>query len=195
MAKGMGGGQIVIRPSTDAGFGPKGVTLIGNTVLYGATGGRLFVAGRAGERFAVRNSGALAVVEGIGNHGCEYMTDGVVVILGEIGRNFGAGMSGGAAFVLDDLGASRSRVNSDLVRCDGVNDPGDIELLHTIIQSHQKLTGSTRALAILDDWERFIPQFYKVAPRSAPKLGERVDLDHMMASAKESIQAFGGAPT
>ncbi len=194
VAKGMSGGKVIIRPPADVGFGPKGATLVGNTVLYGATGGQCFVAGRAGERFAVRNSGALAVVEGIGNHGCEYMTGGIVVILGEIGRNFGAGMSGGSAFVLDALGACRSRVNFDLVRCEGLIESRDMELLHNSIESHQKLTGSTRALEILDDWKRFLPQFCKVVPRSEPRLGEDIDVGHRTANAEEPIQAIDQAP-
>jgi glutamate synthase domain-containing protein 3 len=118
---------------------------VGNTVLYGATGGNLFVAGAAGERFAVRNSGARAVVEGIGDHGCEYMTDGVVVILGDTGRNFGAGMSNGVAFVLDERGDFRSRVNQELVGLEQVTNPEDIELLEALIRRHQEVTGSVRA--------------------------------------------------
>ncbi len=136
-------------------------------MLYGATGGSLFVAGRAGERFGVRNSGGLAVVEGIGDHGCEYMTDGVVVILGETGRNFGAGMSNGVAFVLDERGDFRSRVNQELVGLEQVTGPEDIELLEALVRRHEEETGSKRAREILADWRHYLPQFWKVAPKFA----------------------------
>ncbi len=167
VGKGMGGGEITIRPSDDAGFPSHEGVLVGNTVLYGATGGNLFVAGRAGERFAVRNSGARAVVEGIGDHGCEYMTDGVVVILGTTGRNFGAGMSNGVAFVLDEAGDFRTRVNPELVGLEQVTTPEGLELLEALIQRHLELTGSTRASQILRDWRHYLPQFWRVAPKFA----------------------------
>ena len=167
VAKGMGGGEIAILPPEDAGFPTHEAVLVGNTVLYGATGGNLFIAGRAGERFAVRNSGARAVVEGIGDHGCEYMTDGVVVVLGEAGRNFGAGMSNGVAFIYDERGDFRARVNQDLVGLEQVTDPEDIELLETLIRRHGELTNSKRARQILRDWRRALPKFWKVAPKFA----------------------------
>jgi len=167
VGKGMGGGEITIRPAGDAGFPSHEGVLVGNTVLYGATGGNLFIAGRAGERFAVRNSGARAVVEGIGDHGCEYMTDGVVVILGTTGRNFGAGMSNGVAFVLDEAGDFRTRVNPELVGLEQVTTPEGVELLETLIQRHLELTGSARASQILGDWRHYLPQFWRVAPKFA----------------------------
>ncbi|HSH76250.1 MAG TPA: glutamate synthase large subunit, partial [Longimicrobiales bacterium] len=136
VCKGMHGGEVVIRPPAEAGFEAADATLAGNTVLYGATGGDLFLSGRAGERFAVRNSGAVAVVEGVGDHGCEYMTAGVVVVLGRAGRNFGAGMSGGLAFVLDQDGTFPKRLNRDLVRSDRVSDPEEIEALKGLIERH-----------------------------------------------------------
>ena len=186
VAKGMGGGEIVIRPPDDAGYPWHQGALVGNTVLYGATGGNVFIAGRAGERFAVRNSGARAVVEGVGDHGCEYMTDGVVVILGRTGRNFGAGMSNGVAFVLDELGDFRSRVNQELVGLAQVTDPQDIELLEALIRRHLDLTGSKRAAEILSDWRRYLPQFWMVAPKFAlteegPMLVVRRHLEYLKA--------------
>jgi glutamate synthase (ferredoxin) len=168
VGKGMGGGEITIRPPVDAGFPSHEAVLVGNTVLYGATAGNLFVAGRAGERFAVRNSGARAVVEGIGDHGCEYMTEGVVVILGETGRNFGAGMSNGVAFVLDEVGDFRQRVNEELVGLEQVTEPEDIELLEALIRRHLEVTESSRARRILDRWQQYLSRFWKVAPKSAP---------------------------
>ena len=167
VAKGMSGGAIMVRPHPLQPTRTHETVLVGNTVLYGATGGSLFIAGRAGERFGVRNSGALAVVEGIGDHGCEYMTDGVVVILGETGRNFGAGMSNGVAFVLDERGDFRSRVNQELVGLEQVTVPEDIELLEALVRRHQEETGSPRATELLSDWRRRLPQFWKVAPKFA----------------------------
>ncbi len=167
VGKGMGGGEIMIRADSDAGYRDSGGVLVGNTVLYGATGGNLFVAGAAGERFAVRNSGARAVVEGIGDHGCEYMTDGVVVILGDTGRNFGAGMSNGVAFVLDERGDFRSRVNQELVGLEQVTNPEDIELLEALIRRHHEVTGSVRAAETLRHWRLMLPKFWKVAPKFA----------------------------
>ncbi len=137
-------------------------------MLYGATGGNVFIAGQAGERFAVRNSGARAVVEGIGDHGCEYMTDGVVVILGQTGRNFGAGMSNGVAFVLDERGDFRSRVNQELVGLEQVTSPLDIELLEMLVRRHAELTGSRRAKDVLREWKLTLPKFWKVAPKVTP---------------------------
>jgi glutamate synthase domain-containing protein 3 len=165
VAKGMHGGEIVIRPPEGAGFSAGESTLVGNTVLYGATGGSLFVSGRAGERFGVRNSGAVAVVEGCGDHGCEYMTDGLVVILGRAGRNFGAGMSGGVAYVLDLDGTFPDRLNRELVRSDPVGDPAEIERLRTLIDRHRELTGSARAAELLAGWPDQLSRFWKVAPK------------------------------
>ena len=167
VAKGMNGGEITIRPPRDSGFGAGPAVLVGNTVLYGATGGQLFVAGSAGERFGVRNSGARAVVEGVGDHGCEYMTDGVIVILGPAGRNFGAGMSDGIAYVLDEEGDFRTRVNQELVGLEQVTTPEGIELLEAMIRRHLDLTESPRAKRILDDWRLYLPRFWKVMPKFA----------------------------
>ena len=166
VGKGMRGGEIVIVPvENDNDLYPP--VLAGNTILYGATGGNLFVRGLVGERFAVRNSGARAVVEGIGDHGCEYMTDGVIVILGETGRNFGAGMSNGMAFVLDEKGDFRTRINEELVGLEQISTEEDIELLKELIQRHAEFTDSDIAKNILSDWQTYLPKFWKVAPKFA----------------------------
>jgi glutamate synthase (NADPH) large chain len=141
----MSGGRIVIRPPADDAGDPH---LVGNTVLYGATGGELFCAGRAGERFAVRNSGARAVVEGVGAHACEYMTGGTVVVLGPVGLNFGAGMTGGRAFV---HGLDEANVNAELVVVTSVDD--EAEELRALVEAHARHTGSARAAALLDAWD------------------------------------------
>jgi len=165
VAKGMAGGQVVVRPPLKSQLVTNDNTIVGNTVLYGATGGSLFVAGQAGERFAVRNSGATAVVEGIGDHGCEYMTGGVVVVLGRTGYNFGAGMSGGVAFVLDEGHYLTRRINPDMVQLVRVTSQTDVQLLHLLITRHLRLTGSEHAQAILDDWIGRLGLFWKIAPK------------------------------
>ena len=165
VGKGMGGGAIAVRAPDDAGFPWHEGVLVGNTVLYGATGGSLFVAGQAGERFAVRNSGARAVVEGVGDHGCEYMTGGRVAILGPTGRNFAAGMSGGIAYVLDEDGTFPRRCNPDMVDLDPVTRKRDRETLRDLVEAHIEYTDSARAKEILANWDTYLPQFVKVMPR------------------------------
>jgi glutamate synthase (ferredoxin) len=160
VGKSMGGGRIVVKPPVGDAGNP---VLVGNTVLYGATGGELYCAGLAGERFAVRNSGAVAVVEGVGDHACEYMTSGTVVVLGETGRNFGAGMSGGEAYVYDSTGAFPLRLNDDLVSCSRVR--ADSEL-RRLVERHLRYTRSELAAALLDAWETAVPSFWHVAPRA-----------------------------
>ena len=160
VGKGMGGGRVVVRPPENDAGDPY---LIGNTALYGATGGQLFVAGRAGERFAVRNSGAVAVVEGVGDHACEYMTAGAVVVLGPTGRNVGAGMSGGEAYVYDPEGTLESRINPQLVACYSPTE-GQLESLKRVIARHVEATGSLKANAILDAWAQSSKDFRRVAP-------------------------------
>ena len=139
VGKGMSGGEIVIRPPDESPFDWSENVIIGNTVMYGATGGRLFAAGRAGERFCVRNSGGLAVVEGVGDHGCEYMTAGVVVVLGEVGRNFAAGMTGGVAFVFDELGNFQRRCNRELVELVRVAEH-ESRTIRVLIERHYEMT-------------------------------------------------------
>jgi len=169
VGKGMGGGEIVIRPPQAACFASHENVIAGNALLYGATGGRLFIAGRVGERFAVRNSGATAVVEGTGDHACEYMTGGLAVILGETGRNFGAGMTNGVAFVYDSAGRFESRYNPELVKIERIIEPEDIQVLREWISLHGEKTGSARAREILEYWNENLLRFWKAEPRSKPK--------------------------
>ena len=169
VGKGMGGGEIIIRPPKGSRFESHQNTIMGNAVLYGATAGHLFAAGRAGERFCVRNSGATAVVEGTGDHACEYMTGGVAIILGETGRNFGAGMTNGIAFVYDAVGKFEHRYNPELVRIERIIEPEDSQLLRQLIFRHMEKTDSDRAREILDKWSETILHFWKVEPKSKPK--------------------------
>ncbi len=161
VGKGMAGGRIVVRPPANDAGDP---VLIGNTVLYGATGGELFVAGRAGERFAVRNSGAWAVVEGVGDHACEYMTGGVVVVLGQTGTNVGAGMTGGECYVLDPSAAILGRINAALVEARRP-DSAQMARLRRLVERHAELTGSPRAAALLADWSSAGAALWRIAPR------------------------------
>jgi glutamate synthase (ferredoxin) len=176
VGKSMHGGEITITPPAALLTASHRHVIAGNTLLYGATGGRLFAAGRVGERFAVRNSGAVAVVEGVGDHGCEYMTGGTVVVLGEVGRNFGAGMTGGEAFVYDESGTLPLRYNTQLVTITRLT-PEDAARLRDLIIDHGRATGSSRARMLLGNWEAHTPRFWKVAPRatvkSAPPQGQR----------------------
>jgi glutamate synthase domain-containing protein 3 len=168
----MGGGELILRPPEGANFAAHENVIMGNTCLYGATGGFLFAAGRAGERFAVRNSGCTAVVEGVGDHGCEYMTAGCVVVLGETGRNFGAGMTNGAAYVMDEGGDFPERYNPELVTIGRVTGPEDARQLRGLIERHQRATGSGRAADLLARWEEVLPRFWKVAPKPPEGLRE-----------------------
>jgi glutamate synthase domain-containing protein 2/glutamate synthase domain-containing protein 1/glutamate synthase domain-containing protein 3 len=162
VGKGLGGGRIVVRPPADDAGDP---VLVGNTVLYGATAGELFVAGRTGERFAVRNSGAVAVVEGTGDHACEYMTGGTVVVLGRTGNNVGAGMSGGEVFVHDTAGEVLARVNRQLVEARRPDGP-QLARLRELVTTHATLTGSRRAEALLADWSAALEGFWRIAPKT-----------------------------
>ncbi|MDX2035517.1 MAG: glutamate synthase large subunit [Isosphaeraceae bacterium] len=164
VGKGLSGGKIIVFPPKNAAFVAEENILIGNVVLYGATSGEAFFRGRAGERFCVRNSGARTVVEGVGDHGCEYMTGGTVVVIGSTGRNFAAGMSGGSAFVHDPLGVFPSRCNLGMVELERFDDPEDRELVRDLLIQHAGYTGSTVARALLNDWDRAVDEFVKVMP-------------------------------
>jgi glutamate synthase (NADPH) large chain len=165
VGKGLSGGRIIVYPPKTSTFVPEENILIGNVVLYGATSGHAFFNGMAGERFAVRNSGATAVVEGTGDHGCEYMTNGLVIVLGKTGRNFAAGMSGGFAYVLDEAGEfSKFRCNKTSVDLEQVFDPEDQHLLQRWIFRHFEATGSPRAEWVLENWAAMLPKFVKVFP-------------------------------
>ncbi|MBV8555501.1 MAG: glutamate synthase large subunit [Planctomycetaceae bacterium] len=164
VGKGLSGGKVIVFPPKVSPFVPEDNIVIGNVALYGATGGRAFFRGRAGERFCVRNSGALAVVEGTGDHGCEYMTGGVAVVIGPTGRNFAAGMSGGSAFLYDEPGEFPQRCNLEMVDLEPLREPEDIELVRDLLIQHAGYTGSTVAARILGDWESAIGKFVKVMP-------------------------------
>ena len=165
VGKGLSGGRIIVYPPRTSTFVPEENILIGNVVLYGATSGEAFFNGVAGERFAVRNSGATAVVEGTGDHGCEYMTNGLVIVLGKTGRNFAAGMSGGIAYCLDESGGFKTkRCNTAGVDLEDVVDPKDQQLLAEWITRHAEITGSPRARWILENWDEMLPKFVKVFP-------------------------------
>ncbi|KAL6123089.1 hypothetical protein ACLB2K_075612 [Fragaria x ananassa] len=165
VGKGLSGGKIIVYPPKESKFDPKENIVIGNVALYGATSGEAYFNGMAAERFCVRNSGARAVVEGVGDHGCEYMTGGTVVVLGKTGRNFAAGMSGGIAYVFDVDGNFLSRCNPELVDLDKVEEEEDILTLRMMIQQHQRHTKSLLASEVLADFENLLPKFIKVIPR------------------------------
>ncbi|HJP58929.1 MAG TPA: glutamate synthase large subunit, partial [Gemmatimonadaceae bacterium] len=173
VGKGLSGGRIVVRHPRTAQFIPDQTVLIGNTVLYGATSGEAYFAGTAGERFAVRNSGAIAVVEGVGDHGCEYMTGGTVVVLGKTGRNFAAGMSGGMAFVLDEFDLLKQQCNLGMVDLVPVADLGERDTLRHIVEQHARYTGSARAKRLLNQWDKATRNFYAVMPREYRQALER----------------------
>ncbi|CAN5913566.1 glutamate synthase large subunit [soil metagenome] len=164
IGKGMSGGRIIVYPPATARYAPENNVIIGNVALYGATAGELFACGLGGERFAVRNSGARAVVEGVGDHGCEYMTGGVVVVLGPVGRNFAAGMSGGTAFVYDPQQTLRTRANLDMVELESVVDESDMWLVHSLIEAHVRFTSSPLGRRVLDNWQHLVARFVKVMP-------------------------------
>jgi glutamate synthase (NADPH) large chain len=176
MGKMMSGGRITVVPPDNAGFEPHENIIVGNVLLYGATAGEVFINGIAGERFMVRNSGAKAVVEGVGDHGCEYMTGGIAVILGRTGNNFAAGMSGGIAYVYDETEMFDTRCNLDMVDLESVWHKEDKKVLRTMIEEHYKYTNSSRARFILDNWQAQLPLFVKVMPIDYRKVLERMRL-------------------
>ena len=165
MGKGMSGGLAVVKPHPESTFVPEENIIIGNVAMYGATGGHAFINGVAGERFCVRNSGVRAVVEAVGDHGCEYMTGGVVVVLGATGRNFAAGMSGGIAFVNDPDGDFHIRFNDSMADLEPVVEDEDIAILKGLIEEHYRHTGSRPASRILADWSSALRNFKKIMPR------------------------------
>ena len=173
VGKGLSGGKLIIRHPRAAQFIPDQTVLIGNTVLYGATSGEAYFAGVAGERFAVRNSGAIAVVEGVGDHGCEYMTAGTVVVLGRTGRNFAAGMSGGLAFVLDEFGLFQQQCNTSMVDLIPLLDFGQRDTVRHLVENHARFTGSARAKRLLAQGEHVLRSFIAVVPREYRKALER----------------------
>ena len=170
LGKGLSGGKLIVYPPEDVTYDRSDNIAIGNVALYGATGGKAFVSGVAGERFCVRNSGATAVVEGVGDHGCEYMTGGTVVVLGKTGKNFAAGMSGGVAYVLDEDWDFYQRVNKDMVSLEPVEHKYDVSLLKGLIREHVEATGSPRGKEILDNFGEYLHKFKKVLPHDYDKM-------------------------
>jgi glutamate synthase (NADPH/NADH) large chain len=212
VGKGLSGGKLIIQPTDDARIVPENAIIVGNTVLYGAISGECYFRGVAGERFAVRNSGAIAVVEGCGDHGCEYMTGGVVVVIGETGRNFAAGMSGGVAYVLDEAGDFRQRCNMAMVDLEPVAEEDDLlerlhhhggdlewsgrvdvsgdmtrhddERLHQLLAKHVHYTDSGRAKTILDNWDDYRPKFVKVMPIEYRRALQEMDMARQSVAAE-----------
>ena len=210
VGKGLSGGRLVICPPTESQIVPEQSIIVGNTVLYGATEGECFFRGVGGERFAVRNSGATAVVEGVGDHGCEYMTGGIVVVLGYTGRNFAAGMSGGIAYVLDEEDDFEQRCNLAMVELEPItaedetleelaHQGGDLEAhgrvdvshdmtrfdaerLCSLIERHAHYTNSKRARKILEDWDNYLPKFVKVMPVDYRRALEEMQIAQLAAS-------------
>ncbi|MEK4290817.1 MULTISPECIES: glutamate synthase large subunit [Paenibacillus] len=174
VGKGLSGGKIIIKPSPKATFAAEDNIIIGNTAFYGATGGEAYINGIAGERFAVRNSGAKVVVEGVGDHGCEYMTGGRVVVLGETGRNFAAGMSGGIAYVYDPDRTFIGRCNLEMVLLERVEESEEIEELRELIIRHTELTGSAAGARVLDQWADSLPNFVRVIPKDYKRMMEQI---------------------
>ena len=193
VGKGLSGGRIIVHPPKNSGFVPEESILVGNVVLYGATSGDVFLNGIAGERFAVRNSGATAVVEGVGDHGCEYMTNGLVIVLGACGRNFAAGMSGGIAYVFDEHGDFASeRCNRASVDLE-VLDQNDVATLRKLIERHRDLTESPLAGRILERWSRLLPRFVKVFPQ---EFRRAMAAEHAKGASGCKLDAAGGdSPT
>ncbi len=189
VCKGMSDGEVIVHPpdTMSPDFEAASNSIVGNTVLYGATGGTLYVNGCAGERFCVRNSGATAVAEGVGDHGCEYMTNGRVAILGLTGKNFGAGMSGGTAYVYDVDGRFQSRINTEMVVALPVQRTQDIAEARELIEQHHERTGSTRAMFLLDNWETIVRKLIRVIPKERAEL-EHQESQHENASEPASVK-------
>ncbi|WP_220628120.1 glutamate synthase large subunit [Confluentibacter sediminis] len=180
LGKGLSGAKLIVKVPEEATIVPEENVIIGNVALYGATSGEIYINGKAGERFCVRNSGAKAVVEGIGDHGCEYMTGGMAVILGEVGRNFGAGMSGGIAFIYDSKNTFKKNCNADGLNLDPVTEPADIVALKELIENHYNYTLSPLAQRILENWETELPKFIKVLPEEYRQALIRLEKENLI---------------
>ncbi|HBG87462.1 MAG TPA: glutamate synthase subunit alpha, partial [Marinilabiliaceae bacterium] len=189
LGKGLSGGEIVVVPPGNSGFRPDENIIIGNTVLYGATSGAAYIHGVAGERFAVRNSGAIAVVEGVGDHCCEYMTGGRVVVIGSTGRNFAAGMSGGVAYVLDEKGNFDYFCNKGLVELSPVHDYDDIHELQQMLSAHLLHTNSDKAREVLVNWDFYLPKFVKLIPFEYKKVQQQQKLRELEQKLAETEDA------
>ncbi len=192
LGKGLSGGKIMVYPPENAGFLAEDNIIIGNVALYGATSGKVFINGIAGERFCVRNSGAIAVVEGVGDHGCEYMTGGRVVILGDTGKNFAAGMSGGVAYVLDENSDLYQKLNKELVSSEAVTDKYDVLELKAMIEEHVQATGSKKGKRILENFKDYLPKFKKIIPHDYRRMLQKiVQMEEKgLSSEQAGIEAF-----
>ena len=190
--KGLSGGKLTVKPTAGSTFAPEENIIIGNVALYGATGGRAYINGIAGERFCVRNSGAWAVAEGCGDHGCEYMTGGRVAILGPTGKNFAAGMSGGIAYVLDENHELYLHLNKQMVDMDAVSERHDAEELRALIEGHVRETGSPLGRRILGDFEQYLPKFKKIIPRDYKRMIAAIGQmeEKGMSHEKATLEAF-----
>ncbi|WP_028401480.1 glutamate synthase large subunit [Ectobacillus panaciterrae] len=197
VGKGLSGGKIIVRPSSETSFSPEENVIIGNVAFYGGTSGEAYIYGQAGERFAVRNSGVHTVVEGVGDHGCEYMTGGRVVILGDVGKNFAAGMSGGIAYVLvEDKEAFAAKCNLEMVLLETLEDEKEIEEVVHLISNHFHYTGSLRAANILANWDEYAPYFVKVIPSDYKQVAETIEgLKETGMSEEEAVRAAFEAHT
>jgi glutamate synthase (ferredoxin) len=172
LGKGLSGGKIVVFPPRGSTFKAEESVIIGNVAFYGATSGEAYVSGMAGERFCVRNSGLHAVVEAVGDHGCEYMTGGCVVVLGRTGRNFAAGMSGGIAYVLDEKGDFPARCNTDMVGLHPLEGSNEVKLVRDMIRRHVERTQSRKGSEVLERWAEMVPRFVKVYPNDYRRVVE-----------------------
>jgi glutamate synthase domain-containing protein 2/glutamate synthase domain-containing protein 1/glutamate synthase domain-containing protein 3 len=190
IGKGLSGGKIIVYPPAGSTFAPEENIVIGNVAFYGATSGEAYIRGVAGERFCVRNSGAQAVVEGVGDHGCEYMTGGRVVVLGKTGRNFAAGMSGGIAYVIDWNNDFERKCNLEMVRLGPLEDEAEIASVRTLIQNHAELTGSLLAYRILSGWQEILPRFVKVLPEDYRRMLQAIrSVESTGLSGEEAVMA------
>jgi glutamate synthase (NADPH/NADH) large chain len=193
IGKGLSGGKIIVTPPKDSSIVAADNVIIGNVPFYGATSGEAYINGRAGERFGVRNSGANVVVEGVGDHGCEYMTGGRVVILGEVGKNFGAGMSGGIAYVLaDNKDQFKHLCNVEMIEFESLEDEKEIRSLEDMIQNHFNYTGSKKAEYILENWNEELPKFVKVIPKDYKRMMDRIaeQMDAGLTNEEAVMSAF-----
>jgi glutamate synthase (ferredoxin) len=190
LGKGLSGGKLIIYPSSKSTFVPEENVIVGNVALYGATSGEAYIRGVAGERFCVRNSGVTAVVESVGDHGCEYMTGGRVVVLGPAGRNFAAGMSGGVAYVLDESGTFAKSVNTQMVGIEKLESPAEIAEVRALVEKHLAYTKSSRAKKVLEDWDKMVPRFVKVMPNDYKRMLACIERAHGQGlTGEEAIMA------
>jgi glutamate synthase (NADPH/NADH) large chain/glutamate synthase (ferredoxin) len=202
VGKGLSGGKIIVHPDPVVTFQPEKNIIIGNVAFYGASAGEAYIQGIAGERFCVRNSGANVVVEGVGDHGCEYMTGGKVVVLGSTGRNFAAGMSGGIAYVFDEDGSFNSKCNAELVHIQPIENKEELKDVYNMIEKHVAYTNSGHGKRILTYWEKYSSQFVRVIPKSYLKINDRIKalqdsgltkFDAQMTAFDESNKEFEAA--